>query len=391
MIKQAVIFCGGFGKRLKPFTNTLPKPMIKVNGKPFLLSLINQCKSNGIRSFLILVGYKHEKIKNHFKDGKKFNVKINYSFNPPQTQTFRRLMTAKSFLNKEFLLMYCDNYLSLNLHDLYSSYKKNKKKICVTVCKKTPGNIKILNKNRLINKYYFEKNYNTQYVDVGYMIVKKNIFSKIDKVENESFSNFLNKNINKKKVSYYFNDNNYLSISDPLRYKKTQKYFEKKIILIDRDGVLNKKNTKHRYVRNLDELEINYKFLNTYKNILNKSSLICITNQAGISTGDLKLINLKKINLEIYKECKKKNIELIDFFISNHHFKSNNFDRKPNHGLFLKAALKHKFILDKTFYIGDDIRDIEAAYNAKTKCFYIGSQKLNSIQKEKYKFSLIKL
>ena len=57
--------------------------------------------------------------------------------------------------------------------------------------------------------------------------------------------------------------------------------------------------------------------------------------------------------------------------------------------MFLKASKKYKFILDKTFYIGDDIRDIEAAYNANTYIIYVGRKKLSAFQKNKYKFTLL--
>ena len=73
-----------------------------------------------------------------------------------------------------------------------------------------------------------------------------------------------------------------------------------------------------------------------------------------------------------------------DFFISIAHYNSDHPDRKPNHGLFLQAAKKYKFILDRSLYIGDDIRDIEAAYRAKTYCIYIGKEKLDKNLKKKY-------
>ena len=75
-IKQAVILAGGLGSRLRPITLKTPKPMVRIIGKPFLYHLIMQCKKNGINNFLILCGYKHEKIKNYFKSGKNLGVKI---------------------------------------------------------------------------------------------------------------------------------------------------------------------------------------------------------------------------------------------------------------------------------------------------------------------------
>ena len=107
------------------------------------------------------------------------------------------------------------------------------------------------------------------------------------------------------------------------------------------------------------------------------------------STKDLLLKNLNKINLKIKDYLKKNKIFIKEFFVSHHHFKSNSFLRKPNPGLFYKAAKKYKFILDKTFYIGDDKRDIEAAYNANTHIIYIGKKKLTLKEKLKYKFIIL--
>ena len=52
-------------------------------------------------------------------------------------------------------------------------------------------------------------------------------------------------------------------------------------------------------------------------------------------------------------------------------------------------AKKYNFILDRTFYIGDDLRDIEASYRSKTRCMYIGKEKLSAKLKKKYINTLI--
>jgi D-glycero-D-manno-heptose 1,7-bisphosphate phosphatase len=206
---------------------------------------------------------------------------------------------------------------------------------------------------------------------------------------NVPFNFFINKLANKKKANYFFNDTGYLSISDLKRLKISRIFFKSKYILIDRDGVLNKKNKNHFYVRNLQELKINCFFIRKLKTIIKNNKLLCISNQAGIATKDLNYLNLKKINNKIKLELKKYKINLKDFFISPHHYSSNHFYRKPNHGLFLKAAKKYSLILDKTYYIGDDIRDIEASYNAKTKCLYVGDAKLSKDLRKKYQYTLI--
>ena len=389
MLNQAVIFCGGFGKRLMPITKKIPKPMVNVNGKPFLFHLIQQCKNNGIKKILLLCGYKSDVIRKYFNSGKKMGITIQYHINPPEIETYKRIYEARNFLEKEFLLLYSDNYCSLNLHDLFSNYKKFKSKLIISVCKKRKGNIIIDKKNKKISKYFFTKNKKADFVDIGYMIVnKKNLIANyLD--TNVPFNFFINKLANKKKANYFFNDTGYLSISDLKRLKISKIFFKSNYVLIDRDGVLNQKNKNHFYVRNLQELKINYKFIKKLKKIIKNCELLCISNQAGIATGDLSYSNLTKINNKIKRELKKFKVYLKDFFISPHHFQSNHFCRKPNHGLFLKAANKYNIILDRTFYIGDDVRDIEAAYNAKTKCLYIGNEKLNADLKARYKNTLI--
>ena len=98
MIKQAIIFCGGYGTRLLPLTKKIPKPMVMINKKPFLLYLVEQCKLNGIKNFVFLCGYKSEIIKKFFGDGKKFGVKITYHYNPPSVETYKRICDAKKNL-----------------------------------------------------------------------------------------------------------------------------------------------------------------------------------------------------------------------------------------------------------------------------------------------------
>lgn len=77
-LSQAVILCGGKGIRLRPLTENLPKPMVLVNKKPFLASLLEQLSEQGIKRFLLLTGYLGEKIVDYFGDGARFGWEISY-------------------------------------------------------------------------------------------------------------------------------------------------------------------------------------------------------------------------------------------------------------------------------------------------------------------------
>jgi dTDP-glucose pyrophosphorylase len=75
---QAVIMAGGFGKRLRPMTQDLPKPMLPVGGRPLMEHIVGQLKDAGISRMHVTTHYLPEKIKEHFGDGSQFGVDLNY-------------------------------------------------------------------------------------------------------------------------------------------------------------------------------------------------------------------------------------------------------------------------------------------------------------------------
>ena len=124
-INQAVIFAGGLGTRLRPYTDENPKAMYPINGKPFLAYLIEQIQEFGIEKILILLGYMSDKIVNYFGDGSKYNVAISYDITPVDFQTGDRLIYAKDKLEQCFLLMYCDNYCPIDYFRLKEEFYNN--------------------------------------------------------------------------------------------------------------------------------------------------------------------------------------------------------------------------------------------------------------------------
>ena len=75
----ALILAGGKGERLRPLTDSLPKPMVPVCGKPILEHQVEWLKAGGVTDVVFLAGYRWEVIKDHFGDGKAFGVNAHYS------------------------------------------------------------------------------------------------------------------------------------------------------------------------------------------------------------------------------------------------------------------------------------------------------------------------
>jgi UDP-N-acetylglucosamine diphosphorylase / glucose-1-phosphate thymidylyltransferase / UDP-N-acetylgalactosamine diphosphorylase / glucosamine-1-phosphate N-acetyltransferase / galactosamine-1-phosphate N-acetyltransferase len=119
-IKKAVLLAAGRGTRMRELTADLPKPMIRVRGKPILLHIIEGLQSAGIKDLLVIVGYQGKTIQEYFGDGTCFGLCIKYVTQTVQDGTGRVVELARDFVGDEpFILHYGDilvdrqNYLQL--------------------------------------------------------------------------------------------------------------------------------------------------------------------------------------------------------------------------------------------------------------------------------------
>src|SRR3989344_6393127 len=103
---QAVILSAGVGTRLRPLTNTLPKVMVPIQGKPLLQWHIEHVRKFGIREILINLHYLPNIITDYFKDGEKFGVKIIYSYEEKLLGSGGALLPFKRFITDTFFLLY---------------------------------------------------------------------------------------------------------------------------------------------------------------------------------------------------------------------------------------------------------------------------------------------
>lgn len=111
---QAAILAGGLGTRLWPLTKTVPKPMVPVAGAPYLEHQLKLLAKQEIRDILLLTGYLGEQIEEHFGDGSRFGLRIEYSREETPVGTGGALREAKSQLADSFLLIYGDSYLPID-------------------------------------------------------------------------------------------------------------------------------------------------------------------------------------------------------------------------------------------------------------------------------------
>jgi dTDP-glucose pyrophosphorylase len=108
-ISKAVLLAAGRGTRMRELTADLPKPMIKVRGKPILLHIIEGLQAAGIKNFLIIVGYHGDAVRDYFGDGTCFGLQIKYATQVVQDGTGRVVNLARDFVGQSpFVLSYGD-------------------------------------------------------------------------------------------------------------------------------------------------------------------------------------------------------------------------------------------------------------------------------------------
>lgn len=194
----AVIVAGGLGTRLRPLTNSIPKPMIKIADKPILEHVINLFKKNGINKFVIALCYLPETVVNYFGDGSSFGVSISYTFENTNNPlgTAGAILPTKNSVSDNFIVTYADTIRKLDILEMIKFHKKSKSLATINTYKHKGKNHKStlhFDKNNKLTK--FEENKNSEnlksdfvWSNGSFYIFSKEIFKYIPKNKKVDFS-----------------------------------------------------------------------------------------------------------------------------------------------------------------------------------------------------------
>ena len=362
---QALVLCGGLGTRLRPHTDTLPKPMILCNGKPFLEYLLTQLTEQGISQFCLLTGYLGERIQEYFGNGQRFGWSITYSHGPVEWDTGRRIWEAQSELEERFLLLYSDNFVPFPMEKVLRQHERLGLPLTFMASSKTPGNLKI-DEIGIVQRYDNHRGTDLPFVEIGYMVVERDRVLSHFPQPDCSFSSVLRQMAAQQQIGAWIQQDAYHSISDPERWKRAERYLEpKKIVLLDRDGVINEKAAKGEYVNCWEE----FRWIERTRDSLRQLSkmgfrFIVISNQAGIARRMTSLEEVKRLHRKMVETLAAEGIEILQVYVCPHHWEDNCDCRKPKPGMLFQASKDHLFRLDHTVFVGDDPRDLEAAEQA---------------------------
>ena len=217
---KVVILAGGLGTRISEYTKIIPKPMIKICGKPILHRIIDHFIKYGHKDFYIALGYKGDVIREYFKKMKfKKDIKINLIDTGKNTMTGGRLKRLKNYLNDTFLLTYGDGLSNVNLKKLVNFHLKRNKLVTLTAVR-PPARFGVIKISRNSVKYFREKNsLDAGWINGGFFVINPKF---IDYIKNDN--TFLEqeplKIITKKKELLAFRHFGFWQCMDTLRDKK---------------------------------------------------------------------------------------------------------------------------------------------------------------------------
>jgi D-glycero-D-manno-heptose 1,7-bisphosphate phosphatase len=355
---------------LAPITDTIPKPMVEFHGKPFLEYLVEMLRDQGFERILMLLGYLPDQIQEHFGDGGQWDVSIQYSVTPVDYETGRRIKLARELLDRTFLLMYCDNYWPMNFDSMWQRFTGSGASAQVTVYDNLDGytrhNIRV-GPEGLVEAYDPSRKLpGNEGVDIGFLILNDTVVDLMTD-ENASFEHTVYPQlVANRQLGAYVTGHRYYSVGSQDRLAETEKFLARQpVILLDRDGVLNKRMPRAKYVRSWEEWEWlpgAKEALRLYKEAGYR--VIVISNQPGIAFGDLTEKGLADIHNRVRSEVLESGGEIAAIYHCPHGWDDGCRCRKPQPGLLFQAQREHSLDLSRTFFLGDDERDGQAAIAA---------------------------
>jgi mannose-1-phosphate guanylyltransferase/phosphomannomutase len=191
---QAVIMAGGFGTRLRPLTNNIPKPMVPIVNKPILEHIINLLKSHSIIDYVVLLYFMPDVIREYLGDGRKFGVKIKYIVPDEDFGTAGAVKLSEKYIRDKFIVISGDVLTDFNLSGIADFHmKKNTIATISLYSSKNPlqYGIVLTDKNDRIVRFLEKPSSSEVFSDTintGIYIFNKEIFDYIPPGENYDFS-----------------------------------------------------------------------------------------------------------------------------------------------------------------------------------------------------------
>ncbi len=188
------MMAGGFGTRIQPLTHSIPKPMLPIVNIPMMEHILKKLKRSGIDEVVILLYYKPEVIKNHFKDGSEWGVKIHYVLPDGDYGTAGAVGFAREFLDTTFMIVSGDLVTDFDFTKILDYHFQKKSKLTITltsVDNPLQFGVVIVNEEGKIEKFLEKPSWGEVFSDTintGIYVIEPEILDYIPKNEPFDFA-----------------------------------------------------------------------------------------------------------------------------------------------------------------------------------------------------------
>lgn len=411
---KTVIMAGGKGTRISSVASDIPKPMIKIEGKPVLEHELECLRDQGFTDIILTVSHLGDIIMDYFGDGsgispvtgKPFDVHIEYYFEKEPLGNAGALFKIKDKLDSDFLLLNADAVFDVDFNRFVAFHKSHGGLVTLFTHPNShpyDSGLIIADKSGSVEKWMAKEDERPEYyrnrVNAGLHVINPIILEQsgidADKVgtvgENGKHIKVdLDRQLLKPlsgtgKIFCYDSPEYVKDMGTPERYYSVCADYKagrisgknlknkQKAVFLDRDGTINK---YVGFLRNIDEFELIDGVADAIKKINVFGYLaIVITNQPVIARGEVSFEELEVIHNKMETLLGKEGAYLDAIYYCPHHPHKGyegerpelKFDcdcRKPKPGMLLKAANDFNIDLSRSWMIGDGEIDIKAGINA---------------------------
>ena len=411
---KTIIMAGGKGTRISSVASDIPKPMIKIEGKPVLEREIECLREQGFTDLIITVSHLAEHITSYFGDGSSFGVHIEYFVEESPLGNAGALFKLRDKLDEDFLLLNADSIFDIDFNR-FVNYHKDKGGLVTLFTHPNShpydSGVLIADENGAVESWLAKEDDRPQWyrnrVNAGLHVINPVVLdiAGIDKnlvgteVDGKIVKVDLDRQILKPlcgtgKMFCYDSPEYVKDMGTPDRYASVCEDYKRgrvqaknlkqkqKAVFLDRDGTIN------RYVgflRNIDDFELLPGVVEAIKAINASGFLaIVVTNQPVIARGEVTYDQLQEIHNKMETLLGAEGAYLDAIYFCPHHphkgyegeipeLKIECDCRKPKPGMLLKAAEDFNIDLSLSWMIGDGENDVKAGKAAGCKTGLIGS------------------
>lgn len=383
---KAVILAGGKGTRLGNLTTSIPKPMVKVAGKPIVQYQVELCAKFGLEEIIFVVNHLGQAIEDHFGDGSKYGIRITYFHEPEPLGTVGGLVEIKDQLTSDFLVLYGDVMMEMDLERLVNFHAQKESEATLVVHPNDhpfDSDLIELDTNqrviRVLPKPHAEGLRYHNMVNAAVYLFSPKIFDFLERGVKADFGRDIFPAIYESIRMYAYNTPEYLKdMGTPERLGQVEQDIlsgkvarrsltnRQKAIFLDRDGVIN---IDTDLIHRPEDLQL-YPFTASSIQKINRSEYISVvtTNQSVVARNLTTMAGLSEIHKKMETELGEAGAKLDDIRFCPHHpdkgfpeenpeFKIDCHCRKPKPGMLTDAAELFNIDLSQSWMIGDSERD----------------------------------